>query len=68
MEGTELAKPTARHVLTPGHETLESESSPAGAIWGFQDVPSVVFRIEELPTAVHSEAVMQAIDWLLKES
>jgi hypothetical protein len=45
IAGFEETTPTATHVLGPGQDTPDSDSSPVGCICGFQVLPSAVPRI-----------------------
>jgi hypothetical protein len=49
-------------VVELGQDTLVSEFSPEGAVWGFQFEPSVVRTMSVPPTAVHSSILKQEIE------
>jgi hypothetical protein len=62
MAGVEPSRPTATQVFEPEHETPDKEFRPVGVACETQLIPSVVFTMVELPTAVHSESDTHEID------
>jgi hypothetical protein len=52
----------AMHISGSEHERSVSKFVSDGGVWGFHEMPSLVFMIPVPPTAVHSMVVTQEID------